>query len=153
MNQFDCERTELISAQNPNLIRSDPAGFLAHGLNRARCVFFQVYYISVRERYDSAVDDFNMKKLKKWLNDIVHRRCKLVVFDVRATVKDLRTLFPQSVTDVLFQDVELCHWVYEPCSTSLTLNKLSKMYTKSLVSPIKGSSALPLPRPFFGDRR
>lgn len=111
-----------------------------------------MYYISVRERYDSAVDDFNMKKLKKWLNDIVHRRCKLVVFDVRATVKDLRTLFPQSVTDVLFQDVELCHWVYEPCSTSLTLNKLSKMYTKSLVSPIKGSSALPLPRPFFGDR-
>ena len=96
-------------------------------------------YIGVRERHDSALDTVKVKKLKKWLNDIVQRRCKLVVFDVRTTVKDLRTLFPRSLKDVLFQDVELCHWVYEPSSTSMTLNKLSKMYTQSVVSPSKGS--------------
>ena len=102
-------------------------------------ISLQVNYIGVRERYDAALDNVMMERLSQWLDDIAHRRCQLVVLDVRSAVKDLRLLLPRSTfKDVELLDVELCHWVYQPSSTPMTLNKLSKMYTKSLVSPTKG---------------
>ena len=97
----------------------------------------QVNYVSLRQRYDCALDAVKVKKLTKWMAGIIERRSKLVVLDIRTTVKDLRSVFFHLVNQVDWQDLELCHWVYEPASPAMTLNKLSKMYISSSTSPTK----------------
>jgi DNA polymerase I-like protein with 3'-5' exonuclease and polymerase domains len=89
-----------------------------------------VNYIQLRERFDSNLDLAKVSKLKSWLEALIRLKVKFIVYDIRSTANDLRPLFHHLLNEMLFRDVDLCQWLLEPSNSSVSLQKLSKMYSQ-----------------------
>jgi hypothetical protein len=89
-----------------------------------------VNYIQLRERFDSNLDMAKVSKLKSWLEALIRMKVEFIVYDIRLTTNDLRPLFHNLLNEMLFRDVDLCQWLLEPSSSSVSLAKLSKMYSQ-----------------------
>lgn len=89
-----------------------------------------VHYIQLRERFDSNLDSAKVTKLKSWLEAMVRLKPDFIVYDIRSTVKDLRSLFHHLINKMLFRDVDLCQWLLEPSNASVSLQKLGRMYSQ-----------------------
>ena len=89
-----------------------------------------VNYIQLRERFDSNLDMAKVSKLKSWLEVLIRMKVEFLVYDIRLTTNDLRPLFHNLLNEMLFRDVDLCQWLLEPSSSSVSLQKLSKMYSQ-----------------------
>ena len=94
----------------------------------------QVYYIGLRERFDSEINRSRLDKLKKWLQRLMKPAAtsEIIVYGIRSVIRDLRTLFQLNSEDLRrLSDVELSHWVLEPANQAVTMSKLLRLYAKS----------------------
>ncbi|KZS21887.1 DNA polymerase theta [Daphnia magna] len=87
-----------------------------------------VNYIQLRERFDSSLDVAKVSKLKSLFEALIRLKVEFIVYDIRSTTGDLRSLFHHLINEMLFRDVDLCQWLLEPSNPSVSLQKLVRMY-------------------------
>ena len=91
----------------------------------------RVHYIRTREHFDSPLDHGQLGVIQSWLEALTTEesdRTELIIYDIRSTTRDLRSLFPPKVVNRLpLRDVDLCHWILDPAGPPATLQKLAKL--------------------------